>query len=214
MAEVGLKAEVRADRGKGVARKLRAGGKVPAVLYGPGGDSVALSVDARQLGQVLGTGAGMNVLVDLDLGAATHHLAIPRAIERHPVRGTVLHVDFLRIARDREVTIDVPIHIDGDARGVREGGLLEHHLWQIHLSCLPTNVPDRLSMDVRDLDMGGVIHVSDLVVPTGVTILTPGEEVIVMCVHPQAMKLEAELGAPAVAAEAGAAPATTEGSSE
>lgn len=214
MAEVGLQAEIRAARGKNAANKLRALGKVPATLYGRGIDPVALAVDARALSQALHTDAGVNVLIDLDVDGQTY-LALARELDRHPIRGTITHVDFLKIARDEKVAIDVPVHIVGESHGVKEGGVLEHHLWQLHVECLPGNVPERMTVDVTSLGVGQSFHVADLRALEGVTVLTPGDEIIVSCVVPQAMKVEAELEVPVVeapAAEAGeAAPKGEEG---
>jgi len=201
VAEVALKAEVRQERGKGPARRLRAAGKVPATVYGRGMDAVAVTVDARELDHTLSTDAGANVLIDLKVGSDTH-LTLARALDRHPIRGTILHVDFLKIARDVAITVDVPVHFDGEAKGVKEGGVLEHHLWQLHVECLPGNVPERINIDVSAMDIGSIIRVSDVRVPDGVTVLNGEEEIIVTCVVPQILKVEEEVPAEeAVAAE-------------
>ena len=201
MAEVALKAEVRQERGKGPARRMRAAGKVPGTVYGRGMDAVAVTVDARELDHTLSTDAGANVLIDLRVGSDTH-LTLARALDRHPIRGTILHVDFLKIARDVAITVDVPVHFEGDAKGVKEGGVLEHHLWQLHVECLPGNVPERINIDVSEMDIGSIVRVADVRVPDGVTILTGEEEIIVTCVVPQILKVEEEVPAEeAVAAE-------------
>jgi len=189
VAEVALKAEVRQERGKGPAHRLRASGKVPGVLYGRGMDAVAVAVDARELDHTLSTDAGANVLIDLKVGS-DNHLTLARSLDRHPLRGTILHVDFLKIARDVAITVDVPVHFDGEAKGVKEGGVLEHHLWQLHIECLPGNVPERINIDVSDMDIGSIVRVSDVRAPEGVTILTSEEEIIVTCVVPQVLQVE------------------------
>ena len=194
MAEVALKADVRSERGKGPARRLRAAGKVPGTLYGRGLDAVAVAVDARELQHTLNTDAGLNVLIDLHVGTDTH-LTLARALDRHPVKGTILHVDFLKIARDVAITVDVPVHFEGEARGVKEGGVLEHHLWQMHVECLPGNVPERINIDVTDLVIGSIVRVADVTIPPGVTVLTPEEEIIVTCVVPQVLQVEEEVPA-------------------
>ena len=198
MAEVALQAEIRSDRGKGPARRLRAAGKVPATLYGRGMDAVAVAVDARELQHTLNTDAGLNVLIDLKVGSDTH-LTLARAIDKHPVKGTFIHVDFLKIARNVAITVDVPVHFEGEARGVKEGGVLEHHLWQLHVECLPANVPERINIDVSNLEIGSIVRVSDIAAPDGVKILTGEEEIIVSCVVPQVLQVEEE--APAEEAE-------------
>lgn len=200
MAEVGLPAEIRSGRGKGVARKLRAQGKVPAVLYGKGIDSVPLAVDARALAQTFSTEAGRNVLIDLKLDGDTY-LTLARQLDRDPLRGDIVHVDFLKIDRNQTIVVQVPVHFEGDATGVKQGGVLEHHLWQIEVECLPNNVPANLMIDVSDLDIGGIVRVADVAAPDGVTFLSSEEEVIVSCVVPQAPKAEEEVAAEAAEAE-------------
>lgn len=207
MAEVALNAEVRDGRGKGAAHRLRAEGKVPAVLYGRGIEPVPLAVEARALNQTLSTDAGHNVLIDLHVGSDTH-LTLARMLDRDPVRGTIKHVDFLRVDRDQTIAVDVPVHIEGDSAGLREGGVLEHHLWQLHLECKPGNVPDSITVDVTSLALNQSVHVSDIVAPPGVTILTAPEEIIVSCVVPQVLEVTPpEEEAVAAEGEEGAAPA-------
>ena len=210
MAEVVLKAEVRTGTGKGVARKLRAQGKVPAVMYGRGTDAVSLAVDARTLQQTLSTEAGRNVLIDLEI-AGDSHLTLARELNRHPVKGTIYHVDFLKIARDQTIVIDVPIHIEGDSRGVKEGGVLEHHLWQLHMECLPGNVPERIHVDVSALGIGDSFRVSDVSAIDGVEILTATDEIIVSCIVPQILKVEEEVALEGVVPAEGEAAVPAEG---
>ena len=116
-----LKAAPRSGGGKGEARKLRAAGKVPGVLYGHGMEAVPLVVDGRDLYHVLHTGAGSNVLVDLEIDGQ-EHLVLAREIQRNNIRGQLLHVDFLAISRDQRITVDVPVRIVGDSVGVKAGG--------------------------------------------------------------------------------------------
>ena len=212
MAELTLSAELREGRGKGPARKLRASGKVPAVMYGRGIESVALAVDGRELGHTLSTEAGANVLIDLRVDGNTH-LTLARSIERDPIRGTILHLDFLKIARDQTITVDVPVHLEGESQGVKEGGVLEHHLWQLHVECLPGDVPERINFDISNMVIGDTLRVGDLRAPQGVTILTAEDEVVVSCVVPQVLVVEEPVAEEALAegeeapeGEEGAAP--------
>jgi large subunit ribosomal protein L25 len=204
-----LKAEQRTDGGKGAARKLRAAGRVPGVVYGHG-DSVAIDVDARELYHLLHTDAGMNVLVGLKVGK-DEWLAMPRDVQRDNIRDLLLHVDFLRIARDEKITVEVPVHIVGDSRGVREGGVVEHHLWNLQIECLPQDVPTSIDADVTPLGIGESVKVHQLVTPEGCTILTSPDEVVVSVVTPQVLRVEEEEVAVAAegeeAAEGEAAPA-------
>lgn len=192
MAELALNAQVRKDGGKGVARKLRAAGQVPAILYGRGVDPTPLTVDARALMHLFATDAGTNILVDLTVEGAMH-LTLPREITRDPVRGTILHIDFFKVSRDQTVRVTVPVHIEGDARGVKEGGILEQHLSSIEVECKPHDVPERVHVDVSALGVGDSIHVRDLTPPSEVVFLSNEDDLVVACAAPQALKLEAEL---------------------
>lgn len=227
MAEQKLTAEKREDAGKGVARKLRAGGRVPAVLYGHGMDPVSLSVDARDLHNVLHTGAGTNVLVDLMVDGKKH-LALPREIQQDLIRGKLVHVDFLVIRRDEKIVIDVPLREVGVSPGVKEGGVVEHHMFELHVECLPTNVPEAIEVDISDIELNGSVRVGDLSPPEGVTILSDADEMVLAVVVPAILKTEAELEEEAAAEAAeleeaaegeaaegeGAAPAEGESSGE
>jgi large subunit ribosomal protein L25 len=190
--EVKLKAEARDDTGKGAARKLRAQGKVPAVLYGPEIAAHRLAVDSRELWHALHTDAGVNVLIDLQLDGETY-LTMPREVQRDIVRGTLLHVDFLRIRKDVAIQVDIPIHLTGDSVGVKEGGVVEHHLWELKVEVLPTQVPESVEADIERLSIGDSLHVSDLRLPQHITVLTPQDETIVSVVPPPVLQLEEEV---------------------
>ena len=127
-----LAAENRSEAGKGAARRLRASGRVPAVLYGHGAKPEHLSVDARQFGQALRTDAGVNVLIELEVGK-THHLALAKEIQRHPVRGNLIHVDFIQVRRGEKVHVEVPVRMVGGGPGVREGGIADQDLYQLNV---------------------------------------------------------------------------------
>ena len=176
--ETTLTAERRSDAGKGVARKLRAAGKVPAVLYGQGVDTTPLTVESRDLTHLLHGSAGSNVLVDLVVDGEKH-LAIPREIQRDHIHSRWVHVDFLAVSRTQTITVSVPVHETGEAVGVKEGGVVEHHLREVQIECLPQDVPE-----------------SDLVPPTGVTILTNPEDAVLSVVTPAALRVEADLTVP------------------
>ena len=214
-----LTAEPRAGAGKGVARKMRAAGRVPAVVYGHGVAPVHVSVDAKDLYHVLHTAAGANVLIDLAVGK-DRVLAMPREVQRDHLAGRFIHVDFLRIARDEKIAVEVPIHVVGDSHGVKEGGVVEHHLWTLHVECFPQDVPSAIEADISALGINESLHVSDLVVPASLTVLTALEETVVSVVTPQILKVEevapAEEAAEEGAAEEGAeeAPAKESGEAE
>jgi large subunit ribosomal protein L25 len=215
MSEYKLAAENRADTGKGAARRLRAAGRVPAVLYGHGTKPRSLSVDAREFSHALRTDAGTNVLLELEVGR-TRHLALAKEIQRHPVRGTFTHVDFIVVRRGEKVQVTVPVHLVGEAPGVREGGIADQDLYQVHVEAEVTAVPDAVEADVSGLAIGDVLRVGELKAPEGATILEDPEASVVSVVPPvvepapeEAEEAEAEAAegeAPAAEAE-GEAPA-------
>lgn len=214
--ELKLEAEKRDESGKGAARKLRARGRVPAVLYGHGVGPVSVSVGAKDLYRVLHGSAGTNVLVNLTVDGA-EHLALPREIQRDHVRGRYVHVDFLAVRRDEKVTVSVPVRVVGESPGVKVGGVVEHHLWELQVECLPGDVPDGIDADVSELQVGDSLRVSDIVAPEGVTVLTPPDESLLSVIVPQvrvveevAEVAEGEEAAPAEGEEAPAEEAGTE----
>ena len=196
-----LVAETREGTGKGAARKLRAAGRVPAILYGHGMDPLALSVDSRELFHLLHTGAGANVLVDLVVDG-TEHLALPRDVQRDHIRGRFVHVDFLAVRRDEKIHVTIPLRIVGESPGVKAGGVLEHHLWELNVECLATDVPQAIDVDISGLDIGSGVRVSDLKVRSGVTILTSPEDSVVAVTQPQVAVEEEEEAAEVVEGEA------------
>ena len=183
MSEYKLAAENRSEAGKGAARRLRASGRVPAVLYGHGAKPEHLSVDARQFGQALRTDAGVNVLIELEVGR-NRHLALAKEIQRHPVRGQFLHVDFIQVRRGEKVHVQVPVHLVGEAPGVREGGIADQDLYQVNVEAEVTAVPEAVEADVSGLAIGDVLRVADLKAPNGAVILDDPEASVVSVVAP------------------------------
>ncbi len=177
MAEVRLKAARRGDSGKGSARRTRAAGRVPGVVYGRGMEPVAISVDRREFVTALLSDSGMNTLLDLEIDGDTT-LALTKELQRDPVRGTLLHADFVKIDRTVEVEVEVPVHVVGDAPGTREGGVLEHPLFTVHVRALPGDVPESIDADVSGLNMGDSLRVSDLAEGRSFTILDDPETVV------------------------------------
>jgi large subunit ribosomal protein L25 len=218
MSEYQLAAESRTDTGKGAARRVRAAGRVPAVLYGHGIKPEHLSIDAREFGQALRSG-GANALLELRVGR-TRHLALAREVQRHPVRGSLTHIDFLVVRRGEKVTVQVPVHLTGEAPGVVQGGILDQDLHQINVEAEVTAVPEAVEGDVSGLQIGDVLRVGDLKAPAGATILDDAEASVVSVVAPTVEPVEAEEEEAAEAAEAEAAaageaaPETSEGGEE
>jgi len=189
--ELKLVAERREGTGKGVARKLRAAGRVPAVVYGQGMESTPVSVDAKELFHVMHAG-GANVLLDVVVDGK-RQLALARDVQRDHIHGRFIHVDFLAVSATEKITIAIPVRVVGESVGVKAGGVLEHHLWEIQAECLPGDVPDAIDADVTELEVGDSIKVADLTAPSGVTILLPEDETVLAVVPPQARELEEEV---------------------
>ena len=190
MAIVSLEAAPRSDVGKGVARKLRASGRVPGVYYGRGEDSIALTVALKDLQSVIESADGSNVIVDLKLGgaAAKDMKALIREIQRDPVAGSILHLDLQHISLTERITVEVPIVLLGVPTGVKDGGgILEHLLREVEVECLPTDIPSKLEVDVSGLQIGDSLHVSDLKVERG-EILTEADRAIAAVVPPTVLE--------------------------
>ena len=183
MAEVTLQATKRESTGKGAARKARAARKVPAVIYGRGMDPVAVEVNRKELVTALQTDAGMNVLLNihLDGGSTT---ALTRELQTDPVRGTLLHADFVKVDLTVEVEVEVPVHLVGESQGVKEGGVLEQPLFGVQVKCLPAEVPEAVEADISALGIGDSLKVSELGEGRTFEILTDPDTVVASVVAP------------------------------
>jgi large subunit ribosomal protein L25 len=180
MAEIRLAADTGRPKGSRASGRLRAAGKVPGVVYGHGADPVAVAVEWRDLRHALTTDAGLNALIDLDI-AGEHQLTIVKELQRDPVRRSVIHVDFLRISRDEEITVDVPIELEGEAEAVvREEGNVDQVLHTLTISAKPGAIPNELTVDISALQIGDTVRVSDLVLPAGVTTDVDAEDIVVV----------------------------------
>lgn len=188
MAHVALTAQSRKATGKGAARTLRRQALIPAVFYGPEVDPVNLSLNYRDLEKLIRTGAGENVIIDLEIetGESTlSHRAMLKEIQVDPVKQTILHVDLYEISMDKKIEVEVPITLTGTAKGVSdEGGILQQVSRTLEISCLPDNIPDSFELDVTDLEIGDSLHVSDLKIPEGIEVLVEGELTIATVVPP------------------------------
>jgi large subunit ribosomal protein L25 len=179
MPEIPLQAEPRADLGSGESRRLRAAGRVPAVVYGHGADPMAISVDARELRHLLSGASGANTLIDLHVGSQ-QHLTLAREIQHHPVRQTVSHVDFQVVRRDEVVSAEVRLVLVGDAEEVtRAGGTVEQIVQSIAVRARPGDIPTGIDIDVSGLALGHTLHVRDLPQLRGVSYEADPDTVIV-----------------------------------
>lgn len=184
MEFVDLKAELR-EKGKSSSRKLRKSGKTPAILYGAGTEPLALAVNERDfLMAVHGRSKGVFVNLGIE-GEKKKHTTMVREIQRHPVKGTLIHTDFQKIVMSEKIHASVPVTVVGQALGVKEGGILEHGLWDVEVAALPKDVPDHIEIDISELNVGDTLRVSDLPPLEGVEMLTHSEDVLVTVVPPK-----------------------------
>src|SRR5262245_57578758 len=215
-----LTADVRQDTGKGAARRLRATGHVPGILYGHGMEPVKLSISGQDLLHLFHSSGGSSTLVDLKVDGKTH-LAIPREIQRDHIHGRFVHIDFLAVRRDEKITLAVEVREVGEAPGIRAGGVIEHHLREIEIECLPKDVPEMIPADITSLEIGDMLRVGDIPAPAGVVFLTSLDVPVISVITPAALRVEADLTLPgeeapeaAVPEEAEVAEAPTEAAAE
>lgn len=202
MAMQALKGERRSGVGKGVARKLRQAGSIPAVYYGRGEEPIALTVGLKDLQFVIESAEGSNVIVDLKVegDGVGDRKALIREIQRDPVGGNILHLDLQHISLTERIVVEVPVVLVGTAIGVKDGGgILEHLLREVEVECLPTDIPSKLEVDVSALNIGDSLHVSDLKADR-VEILTEADRAIATVVPPTVLE-EAKPAEEAAAAE-------------
>ena len=206
--DIVVEAEQRTDMGKNVSRRVRHGGKIPAVLYGGDGPAQPLIVDPKVITAILHSESGENTLFSLKIGASglVPGRVIIKEHQVDPITDALTHADFMRIAMDKVIRVQVMVHTVGVARGVRlSGGILDHPLREVVVECLPADIPERIDVDITELDMGKSFRVSDLVPPTGVKILTDPNMPVVAVVAPTVEKVVAPAEG-AVAVEAPAEP--------
>jgi large subunit ribosomal protein L25 len=187
MANASLGAETRSDSGKGFARKLRAAGRVPGIVYGHGREPQSLSVVARDLDKLLSSIAVSSTVVELGLGGATTKTLI-REIQRHPFKKMIMHIDFQELVAGEKVTVDLPLVFVGIPEGVRlSGALLEQILHKIEVLVDPANIPNHVDVDVSHLAMGHSLHIRDLKLPAGVEVLSDEDATICAVIAPRAV---------------------------
>jgi len=212
MPDALLPAEVRPERGSRPAGRLRRAGRLPAVVYGLGKDVVAVTVSAKQLGGILSSRSGANTLITLQVDGSDQ-LALARQVQRDAVKGTLLHVDFVRVRADQTIQAEVPLSLLGQPEGVSQGGMLEQLMHTLTVEGLPGQLPTEIEHDVSPLVLGDQLHVSDVQLPAGVVITNDPGELIAMISVPRGLAegegevapVEGEEGAEPVEGEEGAA---------
>lgn len=192
MSEVILRAETGRATGTRPSRRLRRQGMVPATLYGHGAESVSIAVDARELRNVLATEAGINAVIRLGVGEEVH-TSLARQLQRHPTRGDITHLDFVRIALTDRVDAVVSIELTGDPIGVQaDGGIIETVSNTVNVHTLVTSIPESIQVDISGLRVGDSVRVSDLPALDGLEYLDDPDQPIVIISLPAAALVEAE----------------------
>jgi len=176
-----LSAEKRSESGKGAARQLRAAGRIPAVVYGQGEDGLSVSLDAHEADLLFHRISVENTIVNLEVPGEEEPIAtLVREVQTHPFKASILHVDFYRIQAGVEVEVEIPVHPEGTPIGVKDsGGILQLVIHDLPVACIPSKIPDHVVVDVSGLDIGDVLHVSDLDLPEGVRALIDEERTLV-----------------------------------
>ena len=186
MADALLPAEVRPERGKRPAGRLRREGRLPGVVYGLGTDAIAVTVSAKQLGGILSSRTGANTLIELQIDGSSH-LALARQVQRDAVKGTLTHVDFVRVRADQTIQAEVRLSLLGQPEGVSQGGMLEQLMHSLTVEGLPGQLPTEIEHDVTPLVLGDQLHVSDVALPAGVVITNDPGELIAMISVPRGL---------------------------
>lgn len=185
-----LKAEKREGTGKGVARKLRAAGKVPAVVYGQGGDALAVTLDAHDARYLFERVSIDNTIIQVQVEGESYDTLV-REVQVHPSRHELLHVDFYRLQKGVKVDVEIPLHLTGTPLGVKShGGVLQQVIHELPVLTIPSLIPDSFELDVTGLDVGDSLHVSDIELPEGVEVQIEGERTVCSVIVPRGLASE------------------------
>ncbi|HSJ15577.1 MAG TPA: 50S ribosomal protein L25/general stress protein Ctc [Longimicrobiales bacterium] len=188
-----LKAEPRSERGKGAARKTRAAGRIPAVVYGHGEPTRELTVDAHELELLFARVHYENTIINLDIaGEKAEVKVLVREVQSHAFRPDVLHVDFYQIHAGEKLVVDVPIRLQGTAAGVRAGGVMMQTITDLEVRCLPDHIPEFITIDVSGLEIADAVHVGDLTLPEGVEPQVDADRVVCSVTPPTVSVAETE----------------------
>ncbi len=200
MSNTKLVAQPRTTSGSPAARRLRAEGQIPGVLYGQGMEPISVTVERRELRLALSGAAGSNTVLALEV-AGKSYPAVIKEMQRHPIKRTVSHIDFLQVNMNEEITVNVPLHITGEAKAViAEGGLVDPSVDTIEVSCTPGDMPNEFLVDISNMHPHDVIRLSDLKMPKGVTALGDPDMPIVTVMITAAATAAADAGEGAEAA--------------
>ena len=207
MSNLVVEAEPRTELGKNANRRLRASGLIPGVIYGRSTESISVSVNPKKIFSIIHSDTGQNTIFKLELNSKKLNVLI-RDLQVDPVRGHLLHADFQTIAMDETRVFEVPLDPQGEAEGVKEGGILDIVVREIEVECLPTDVPDQIQIDVSALDIGDALRVSDLTFESDKVSILSSPELVLLTVTPPKVEIEEEV---VEGEEEGETPADEEG---
>jgi large subunit ribosomal protein L25 len=209
-----LEVAPRRRSGTGALKRLRREGLVPAIIYGRKFENQNLKVSSRALRELLAHSTSENVLVNLQIEGGGRQLALIQDVQHDAVSGGILHVDFHAVKEDEKIHAQVPIELVGEPAGVKHGGLLEHQIHSLDIHCLPKDLPDKISVDVRSLEIGHAIHLRDLTLPEGISVRLGGDVVIALVAEPRIIAEETPVAAAEAPAAEGEAKPAAEGKAE
>ena len=186
MEKLLIKADMRAEKGKSVAKRLRKEGRIPAVLYGREVDPLAISIaikDWEKLGKQLKRNVILNMEVHGLKKKAEHRPVMIKYVQKSVLKNEILHIDFLQVSMERTVEVEIPIHLIGRSKGEANDGIVDQHLRSIKVECLPTQIPEKIEIDITDLDIGDSYHVSEISIP-GVKLLEHSDVAVITIIPP------------------------------
>lgn len=212
MKQIKLSVHARTGTGRGPAKRLRASGKVPAVLYGKHSEPVSLAVDSSEMGRLLKESAGAAALIELSQDGQEPKLSVVQEVQRNAITDKIVHIDFHEVSAKEEMETHVNVHLIGESIGVKnENGVIDLSVFQINVKCLPQNLPSFVEVDISDLHVGGLVHVKELPKYEGVEYVADPEQVVVSCIE---QRVDSATTTTAVAEAEGAAVAEAEKKAE
>jgi large subunit ribosomal protein L25 len=206
-----LKAEERKRTGSGLLKQMRKEGWVPSIVYGGGEENINLKIEARRFRELLAASASDSFLVNLEIDSGKSQLAFVQDIQHDALSGAILHADFLAVNNKTEIHASIPVILEGDPAGLKEGGHLEQHTYQVDISCFPQHLPETLSATVEHLNVGDTLVVGDLKLPEGVVASLDEDVVIALVALPRVEEEPSEDEAEEAAGEDEAAASSEEG---
>lgn len=205
--DITVAATLRAERGKNVNRRLRLEDKIPAVVYGVGKDAVAVTVSPKEINKILLSGSGHNTIFNLSVAGGDLEPVLVTDWQYHPLKGSLLHIDLLRIDLSKRLNVRVPVHTTGDAKGVKQqGGLFENVSRDIEIECLPDEIPESFTVDVTEMQLGESLRAQDIPLSGSMVLLTAPEKVVAHVIAARGATAEETAEAEAKAAAAAAKP--------